>query len=348
MSGEADRQPGREGVEAAARAIAAILPPTPLLPLEIDGVRLWAKAESLQPIGAFKIRGAWWRLSELDESERAAGVVAVSSGNHAQGVTWAAARLGIAATIVMPRDAPRVKLEATRALGADIVLYDRPGEDRDEVAARVLAERGGTLVHAFGDPWVIEGQGSAGIEIAAQLGRQPSRILACCGGGGLSAGLALACPDSAIVPVEPQGWDAVGRAMRAGEIVSISADAPPTICDALVPTATKPANLAVLRGRGEPSVTVTDAEVRAAQRFAFARLRLVLEPGGAAALAAALAGKVVLDAHTVVMVTGGNTDAAAFADMLTRDRTDTSGDDGGARFDKRPPPSQHERKGDEG
>lgn len=310
------RVPDRAGVLKAAEAVAAILPPTPLLPLEIDNVRLWAKAEVLQPIGAFKIRGGWWRLFNLSEEERKNGVVAMSSGNHAQGVAWAARRLGIGATIVMPRDAPQVKLEATRALGAEIVLYERPGEDRDEVAAHVLAESGGTLVHAFADPWVIEGQGSAGVEITAQLGRAPSRILACCGGGGLSAGLALACPGSEVVPVEPAGWNMVGQALEAGRIVRVASDAPATICDALRPDATAPINLAVLDGRVAHSLTVTDAEVRAAQRFAFAKLKLVVEPGGAAALAAALAGKARLDDNTVIMLTGGNTDAASFAKVL--------------------------------
>jgi threonine dehydratase len=312
-----DRMPTREGVLEAAKKIAGILPPTPLLPVEIGAVRCWVKAESLQPVGAFKIRGGWHRLTALDDEEKARGVIAVSSGNHAQGVAWAARRLGIAATIVMPHDAPQVKLDATRALGAEIVLYDRPGEDRDAVAARLIDERGGTLVHAFGDPWVIEGQGSAGIEIAAQLGRQPSRILACCGGGGLAAGLSLACPKSEIVPVEPQGWDMVGQALAKGEIIQAGPDAPATICDALQPTATKLINLAVLQGRSQPGVTVSDDEVRAAQRFAFAQLRLVVEPGGAAALAAALAGKVPLDADTVIMITGGNTDPVRFAQLLT-------------------------------
>ncbi|MDJ0643583.1 MAG: pyridoxal-phosphate dependent enzyme [Erythrobacter sp.] len=310
------RIPTGDGVIEAAGKIAAILPPTPLLPVEIGGVRCWAKAENLQPIGAFKIRGGWHRLSAMDEAERARGVVAVSSGNHAQGVAWAAKRLGIGATIVMPRDAPQVKLDNTRALGAEIVLYDRPGEDRDEVAARLIEERGGTLVHAFGDPWVIEGQGSAGIEIAEQLGEQPSRILACCGGGGLAAGLALACPDSAIHIVEPVGWDMVGRALAAGEIVQAGPDAPKTICDALQPTATKAINLGVLSGRAQTGLTVTDDEVRKAQGWAFANLRMVIEPGGAAALAAALAGKVPLDDRTVIMITGGNADPGAFAQTI--------------------------------
>lgn len=312
----AERIPTREGVIAAARAVAEILPPTPLLPIEIGGVRAWAKAENLQPIGAFKIRGAWWALSSLTPEERAAGVVAVSSGNHAQGVAWAAKRLGIPAAIVMPRDAPQVKLANTRALGAEVVLYQRAGEDRDAVAARLIEERGGSLVHAFAHPRVIEGQGSAGIEAAEQLGRAPSRFIACCGGGGLAAGLALACPESAIHVVEPAGWDMVGQALAAGAIVEAGADAPKTICDALQPPATKELNLAVLRGRAEPGVTVTDEEVRAAQVFAFENLRMVLEPGGAAALAAALAGKVPVDRDTVIMLTGGNADPAAFAATL--------------------------------
>ena len=313
------RIPTAEGVRAAAASIAEILPPTPLLPVEIGGVRCHAKAESLQPIGAFKIRGAWWRLSSLTPEERARGVVALSSGNHAQGVAWAARRLGIDAAIVMPRDAPRVKLDATRALGAEIVLYDRDREDREEVTAREVERRGAVLVHAFADPWVMEGQGSAGIEIASQLGRAPSRIVACCGGGGLSAGLALACPDSAIHIVEPEGWDVVGQSVAAGEIVSVGPNPPATICDALRPDRTLPLNLRMLQGRIEPGVAVSDAEVRTAQRFAFSNLNLVLEPGGAAALAAALAGKVPVDEDTVLMLTGGNTDAASFAAMLAGD-----------------------------
>jgi threonine dehydratase len=223
----------------------------------------------------------------------------------------------MSATIVMPHDAPEVKLANTKALGAEVVLYQRPGEDRDAVAARLIEQRGGTLVHAFGDPWVIEGQGSAAIEIAAQLGRAPSRIVACCGGGGLAAGLALGAPDSAIHPVEPVGWDMVGQSLAARAIVPAAPGAPKTICDALQPLATKAINLAVLQGRAEPGVAVTDAEVRAAQRFAFANLRLVVEPGGAAALAAALAGKVPVDVDTVIMLTGGNADPAAYAAMLT-------------------------------
>jgi threonine dehydratase len=316
------RAPTREGVLRAADKIAALLPPTPLIPLEIDGTTVWAKAECLQPIGAFKIRGAWHRLSDLTEDERTRGVIGVSSGNHAQGVAWAARQLGIAATIVMPRDAPAVKLERTRALGAEVVLYNRAEEDRDAVAAQVLAERVGTLVHAFADPWVIEGQGSAGIEIAAQMerwaGGLPTRIVAPCGGGGLSAGLALACPEADIVPVEPEGWDDICRSLEAGTIQSVGSNPPPTACDALQTPATRPVNFAVLKERCRYGLRVSEAEVAEAQRFAFSQLRVVLEPGGAAALAAVLAGKAPVDGRTAVVLSGGNVDPARFAQVLVR------------------------------
>ena len=319
--GIARRTPTREGVLRAATKVAGLLPPTPLLPAEIGGATVWAKAECLQPVGAFKIRGAWHRLTELSDEERRRGVVAVSSGNHAQGVAWAARRLGIAATIVMPNDAPEVKLAGTRALGAEIVLYDRPGgESRDEVAERLVARSGATLVHAYADPWVIEGQGSTGVEISAQMGEwaggPPTRIVCPCGGGGLTAGLALACPEVEIVPVEPQGWDDVSRSLEAGEIVSVDPNPPATACDALQTLATRPINFAVLKERCRFGLRVTEAEVRAAQRFAFARLRLVVEPGGVVALAAALAGKVSLDGRTAIVLSGGNVDPAAFAAVI--------------------------------
>ena len=310
------REPTREGVLHAAEKIAAHFPPTPLLPFEHESATVFAKAECLQPMGAFKIRGAWHRLSDLSDEEKARGVVAVSSGNHAQGVALAARMLGIDATIVMPQDAPRVKLERTRGYGANVVTYDRMTENREEIAKALSEEKDATYVHAFGDPWVIEGQGSAGVEIADQMGRQPSRIIACCGGGGLSAGLALACPDADIVPVESEGWDDICRSLERGEIQNVGKNPPPTACDALQTFATFPLNFAVLKERCDTWARVSEAEIRDAQRFAFANLRLVLEPGGAAALAAVLAGKVPVDDATVVMLTGGNTDAAAFAKVL--------------------------------
>jgi threonine dehydratase len=304
----------------AAAKVAALLPPTPLLPLEIDGRTIWCKAEVLQPIGAFKIRGAWHRLTDLDESQRARGVVGVSSGNHAQGVAWAARKLGIAATIVMPGNAPRAKLEATRALGADVVLYDRATEDRDQIAARLVAQSEATLVHAFGDPWIIEGQGTAGIEAAAQLeariGRRPDRIVACCGGGGLTAGLSLACPDAAIYIAEPEGWDDVLHSLAEGRIVPVADKSYPTDCDALQTPATYPINFAVLKDRVTGGAFVTPAEVGAAMRLTFEKLHLVVEPGGAAALAAILAGKVPVTDATVVTLSGGNVDRETFVRMI--------------------------------
>ncbi|MDP3677039.1 MAG: pyridoxal-phosphate dependent enzyme [Novosphingobium sp.] len=324
MTVESLRSPTHAGVLRAAEKVAALLPQTPLLPLDLpNGDTVWCKVESLQPVGAFKIRGAWHRLTDLTADERQRGVVGVSSGNHAQGVAWAARRLGIPATIVMPNDAPAVKLANTRALGAEVVIYDRPGGvDRDAVAQRLVDERGMVLVHAYGDPWVIEGQGSMGVEIAAQMeqraGGPPTRIVACCGGGGLSAGLALACPDAEIVPVEPEGWDDVCRSLALGEIQRVDlASAPPTACDALQTPSTRPINFAILKARCAYGAVVTPAEVRAAQRLAFDKLHLVIEPGGAAALAAVLAGKVPSDGRTAVTLTGGNVDAAAFAKVLT-------------------------------
>jgi threonine dehydratase len=236
-------------------------------------------------------------------------------------VAWAARRLGIAATIVMPNDAPEVKLAGTHALGAEIVLYNRPGgESRDEVAEHLVGQRGATLVHAYADPWVIEGQGSTGIEIAAQMeqwaGGPPTRIVCPCGGGGLTAGLARACPDAEIVPVEPEGWDDVCRSLIVGEIVPVGPNPPATACDALQTLATRPINFAVLRERVAKGLAVSEAEVRSAQRFAFARLRLVVEPGGAVALAAALAGKAALDGRTAIVLSGGNVDPAAFARVI--------------------------------
>jgi len=315
------RSPTLAGIHAAAAKIAKILPETPLLPLEVHGVTVWCKAEVLQPVGAFKIRGAWHRLSDLSPEEAAKGVVGVSSGNHAQGVAWAARRLGIPAIIVMPNDAPKVKLEATAAMGATIVTYDRPGgEDRDEAAAKVLAQTGGTLVHAYADPWVIEGQGTAGLALSAQMeqwaGGAPTRIVTPCGGGGLAAGLALACPEAEIVPVEPEGWDDVARSLASGTIQKVSADAPATLCDALQTPATREINFAVLKERCQSGLWVSPSEVAEAQRLAFRQLRLVVEPGGAAALAAVLAGKAPIDGRTAVMLTGGNTDAEAFAKVL--------------------------------
>lgn len=314
------RIPTREGVLRAAEKVAALLPQTPLLPLEVDGVTVWCKAENLQPVGAFKIRGAWHRLTDLTDAQREKGVVGVSSGNHAQGVAWAAKRLGVSATIVMPSNAPQMKLNATRAMGAEVVLYDRVTESRDVVAAGLIAQTGGTLVHAYGDPWIIEGQGTVGIEAAQQLAARglsgPSQVVACCGGGGLTAGLALACPDAEIWAVEPEGWDDLTRSLEAGEILGVEDLAYPTECDALQTPATYPINFDILQARGVRGVAVTREEVRHAMRIVFEKLHLVVEPGGAAALAAVLAGKVELKPETLVTLSGGNVDPAKFAEII--------------------------------
>lgn len=274
----------------------------------------------LQPIGAFKIRGAWHRLSDLTDKERARGVVGVSSGNHAQGVAWAARRLGVAATIVMPHNAPKAKIAATQALGADIILYQRPGEDRDAIAAELTARTGATLVHAFGDPWVIEGQGTLGLEAEAQLKARgiegPLHIIACCGGGGLSAGLSLACPDALISIAEPEGWDDVIRSLDAGMIQPVADQSHPTPCDALQTPCTFPINFDILKGRVHSSAAVTPAEISAAMRLVFERLHLVTEPGGAAALAAVLTGKIEPQGTAVVTLSGGNVDWDIFAAMI--------------------------------
>ena len=315
-----NRAPALAGVERAAARVAALLPQTPLLPLEVDGRTIWCKAECLQPVGAFKIRGAWHRLSDLTPEQAEAGVVGVSSGNHAQGVAWAAKRLGIAATIVMPSNAPQMKLAATRALGAEVVLYDRVTESRDAVAAALLEESGGTLVHAYGDPWIIEGQGTLGIEAAAQMRARgidgPDKVIACCGGGGRSAGLARACPDAEVIAVEPEGWDDVARWLEAGQILPVDDLTFPTECDALQTPVTWPINFAVLQARGVRGVAVTRAEVRHAMRVAFEKLHLVVEPGGAAALAAVLAGKVEPGDATLVTLSGGNVDPQLYAEIL--------------------------------
>jgi threonine dehydratase len=312
------RKPTLSGVHKAAQAVAAILPPAPLLAFELGGFTVFAKAESLQPIGAFKIRGAWHRLKAMSADERARGVVAFSSGNHAQGVAWAAKRLGIAATIVMPADAPRAKIAGTRALGADIVLYDRKTESREDIAEKLARERGAILVPSFDDPWIVEGQGSAGIEAAAQMGCQPDLIVTCCGGGGLAAGLALACPDARIVVVEPEGWDDMTRSLAVGFIVPVADNAPPTACDALQTRRVAELTYNILHARRATGVAVSEHETENAARFAFANLHLVLEPGGAVALAAVLSGKVTPTARTLVILSGGNVDAAQFAAILTR------------------------------
>jgi len=315
------RAPSLAGVKCAAEKIADILPPTPLLPLEIDGKVIWCKAECLQPIGAFKIRGGWHRLTDLDEQQRKRGVVAFSSGNHAQGVAWAARRLGIAATIIMPTDAPKGKMEGTKALGAKIITYDRMTESREDIAATIAADTGAIVVPSFDDPWVVEGQGSCGIEICDQMvtqtGAPPDQIIACCGGGGLASGIVLANPDAEIVVVEPEGWDDMRRSLECGVIVSVKDNPPATDCDALQTLKVAPITFDILSARGVRGIAVSESEIHHAMRFAFEKLRLVVEPGGAVALAAILAGKVQITNQTAITISGGNVDRQLFAKIIS-------------------------------
>jgi len=308
-------------VRDAAAKIAAILPQTPLMVAEIHGVPIAFKAEMLQPVGAFKIRGAWHRLTALDRAARDKGVVAFSSGNHAQGVAWAAKKLGIPAVIVMPADAPLVKIEGTLALGAEVVRFDRATESREKIAAHLAHARGATLVPSFDDAWIIEGQGSLGIEAMTQMIEQhlpdPSLVLVPCGGGGLASGVALALPDAEIMVVEPEGWDDMRRSLEAGWIEPVGDNPPPTACDALQTKEVSPITFEVLARRGVRGLTVSEAEIREAQRWAAKVLKLVVEPGGAVGLAALLARKVEARPGTLVVLSGGNVDPDAYAAVLS-------------------------------
>ena len=315
-------------IRRAAAVLRGVVRETPLIEdhglSEARGGRILIKAEGLQREGSFKLRGAYNRLAAIPADQRASGVVAWSSGNHAQGVALAARLLGIPATIVMPADAPRVKAENTRALGAEILFYDRRTESRETIARALVAERGATLVPSYDDPHVIAGQGTLGLEILAQAARSGARIdqlLVCCGGGGLVAGCATAFaasdPAIRVYAVEPEAFDDTRRSLEAGERLSNPADAA-GICDALMapePGAlTFPINRALLAG----GLTVSDAEVRAAMRYAFATHGLVVEPGGAVALAAVLSGKVALAGQvTALILSGSNVDPDLFATIIT-------------------------------
>ena len=293
---------------AAADRIAGLVEKTPLLETKISDHTIWLKCECLQTGHAFKLRGATNRLLQLSEEERKSGVVAFSSGNHAQGVAIAARRLGIRAIIVMPADAPAVKVDATRAQGAEIIFYDRRTESREAIAQRLAEETGATVVPSFDDLAIVAGQGTVGLEIAEQMPVPPHRIVVPCGGGGLASGIALVCPDAEIVIVEPEGWDDMRRSLELGEIVPVAADAPATLCDALQTPRVSPITFDILRERRAKALAVNDLEVEEAVRFAWREHGLVVEPGGAVALAALLAGKVGPIEGTVAVVSGGNID----------------------------------------
>jgi threonine dehydratase len=314
-------------VRDAARQIAGVAVRTPLLefaPLnERAGHRVLVKFEGAQHTGLFKFRGAYNRLSRLSGAERAAGVVAWSSGNHAQGVAAAARLLEMPATIVMPADAPANKVAKTRALGAEIVPYDRYTQSREEIATGLARSRGATLVPSFDDPFIIAGQGTAGLEIldqAQDAGAAIGQVLVCCGGGGLVSGIATAIKATqtnvAIYSVEPQAFDDTARSLASGQRERVPAEAR-SICDALLAPMpgelTFPINQRLLAG----GLSVSDDQVREAMRFAFQSMKLVVEPGGAVALAAALNDMAPpTRSATVVVISGGNVDAELYAEIL--------------------------------
>jgi threonine dehydratase len=302
----------------AATRIHGLVERTLLIESDVAGVRTWLKCECLQTGGAFKLRGATNRLLQLSPEEREHGVVAFSSGNHARGVAIAARRLGIRAVIVMPADAPQVKVEGTRGEGAEIIFYDRRTESREAIAARIAETSGATVVPSFDDPAIVAGQGTVGLEIVEQLGRPPARIVIPCGGGGLASGIALAAPEAEIVIVEPEGWDDMARSLATGEIVPVAPGAPDTFCDALQTPRVSPITFGILRGRDARALAVSDAEAGEAVRFAFERHGLVVEPGGAVGLAALLSGKLMPAEDTVVVLSGGNIDPALHARITRR------------------------------
>ena len=321
------RLPDADAVRAAAARLQGKTVLTPLLSSpRLDtalGCRLLIKAECLQRTGSFKFRGAYNALSQLGAAERRAGVVAYSSGNHAQGVAAAAQLLGMPAVIVMPADAPSIKIANTRSYGAEIVLYDRYHENREALGARIAAERGAALLPPYDDVRVIAGQGTIGLEIAAQaaaLGLTLDIMIASCSGGGLVSGCALALanadPRTMIYAAEPEGLDDMRRSLLARERLRNDPGAR-SICDALLAPIPGEITFALAQRYVAGGVAVGDDEVRHAMRVAFEEFKLVLEPGGAAALAAVLAGKLELGGKTVAVVaSGGNVDRAAFADAL--------------------------------
>ena len=306
----------RNDVVEAGKRISGSVERTPLIETDVDGRKIWLKCECLQTGGAFKLRGASNRLLQLTDEERARGVVAFSSGNHARGVAIAANRLGIHAIIVMPSDAPAVKVDGTRAEGAEIVFYDRYRESREAIADRLSGESGATVVPSFDDVHVVAGQGTVGLEILEQMSEPPKRIIVPCGGGGLASGIALACPDAEIVIVEPEGWDDMRLSLELGEIVPVSSDAPPTLCDALQTPRVSPITFDILRERGAKALTASEAAVREAVLWSWKRHQLVVEPGGAIALAALLSGGIEPADGSVVVLSGGNVDPALFAEII--------------------------------
>jgi threonine dehydratase len=312
-----------DDVRAAAARIAPHVHRTPVLTSRtadaVAGARLFFKCETFQRVGAFKARGAFSRLTLLSPEEKGRGVVAFSSGNHAQAVALAARDLGVPATIVMPEDAPALKLAATRGYGAEVILYDRRNEDREAIARRLVAERGVTLVPPFDDEAVIAGQGTAALELLEEV-PDLDAVVTPCGGAGLLAGTAVAGTavrrGIRVFGVEPEAGDDVARSLREGRRVAIPV--PETIADSLQTTCVGERNFTILTTLVEGILAVSDLELRRAMAFLFSRMKLVVEPGGSAAAAALLAGKVpgVGGKRVGVVLSGGNVDAARFGELV--------------------------------
>lgn len=314
-------------IQAAAQRLKGLAVETPLIESpalnERLGGRVFLKPEPLQRAGAFKFRGAYNRLSQLSEDEKKRGVVAFSSGNHAQGVALAAKLVGCPALIMMPSDSPAVKVEGTRGFGAEIRFYDRFTDDRIAIADEIAAQRGCVVVPSYDDPHIIAGQGTLGIEIVEQardLGATLDRVLSPVGGGGLIAGTSTAVkalsPSTEVWGVEPAGFDDTRRSLESGRRETVD-KAARSICDALLPLTpgelTWPINQRNLTG----VAAVTDAEVAEAMRYAFSVLKLIVEPGGCVALTAALTGKIDLKGQTAaIILSGGNVDPGVFASVL--------------------------------
>ena len=319
--------PTAADVADAARTIGGVARRTPLLTSpeldDITGARIFLKPEMLQQTGSFKFRGAYNRLSRIPAEERAKGVVAVSSGNHAQGVALAGRMLDIPVTCLMPADSPAAKIERTRRSGAELVLFDRDSDDRYAMARDMTARLGAVFVPPFDDFFIMAGQGTVGREIVEDLqvmGVSPDAVLIPCGGGGLTAGCALAihdlAPAAAVWTVEPEGFDDQARSFAAGERLS-NAKTSGSICDGLLSPEPGELTFAVNRHQVADSLVVSDEEVKRAVAFAFHELKLVVEPSGAVALAALLSGRVdVRDQTVAIVLTGGNVDAGLFAEMI--------------------------------
>lgn len=319
--------PNIADIEAAAQRIKGQARVTPLLSSpfldEIAGRRVFVKAECLQHTGSFKFRGAWSAVSALPADVRAKGVIAFSSGNHAQGVALAAQRHGVPAVIIMPSDAPRMKIANTRAYGAEVVLYDRATENRDAIGLRLSTERGLSLIKPYDDEMVIAGQGTTGLEIAEQAtteGVIDADVLVCCGGGGLTSGVALALAARAkglrARPVEPKGFDDVTRSLATGTPQK-NATLSGSICDAIVTPTPGQITFPIMQDLCGPGIVVTDEEALQAVAHAWSRLKIVLEPGGAVSLAAALFHREQISTTDVIcLVSGGNVDPDVFARAL--------------------------------